>query len=108
LLSVTCQRADNSRAVGKDGLMRSTASRRRSSPRERPLPWAVLAVVLVVAGVLAAPPRPRPVTDPWGYVPTLGEEPQQTWALSGSFEDLWVFARAVVTAGPDGITALAA
>lgn len=88
--------------------MRSTASRRPSSPREHPLPWAVLAVVLVVAGVLAAPPRPRPVTDPWGYVPTLGEEPEQEWTSQGTFEDLWVFARAVVTAGPDGITALAA
>ncbi|WP_022917661.1 hypothetical protein [Ruania albidiflava] len=85
--------------------MRSTASRRRSSPREHPLPWAVLAVVLVVAGVLAAPPRPQPVTDPWGYVPTLGDEPEEAWALPGSFENLWVFARAVVVAGPGGITA---
>src|SRR5699024_11140350 len=95
-------------ALGKGRPRRGTASRRRSSPRERPLPWAVLAVVLVVAGVLAAPPRPRQVTDPWGYVPTLGEQPEQEWTSQGTFEDLWVFARAVVTAGPDGNTALAA
>ncbi|WP_159621741.1 PQQ-binding-like beta-propeller repeat protein [Ruania rhizosphaerae] len=81
------------------------AARRRPQVWSRPWPWAVLAVLLVVAAVLTVP-RPGPVVDPWGYLPNLHDEPELAWETDLTADAFWLFSRAVVARGPDGVTGL--
>lgn len=45
------------------------------------LPWVSRAVVLILIGVLAAPPRP-PEVSPWGRVDDLSTAPQAAWSVA--------------------------
>ena len=48
--------------------------------------WASCAVVLILIGVLTAPPRPSDV-GPWGRVDDLTTEPQSAWSIGAAGDE---------------------
>ncbi|WP_147918699.1 PQQ-binding-like beta-propeller repeat protein [Ruania zhangjianzhongii] len=66
------------------------AGRERRAPappgperRRAVLPWVGCAVVLILVGVLTAPPRPSEV-GPWGRVDDLTTDPQAAWSMGAA------------------------